>query len=83
MFSSQSVQELEEGNARRSHELHGAPVVQIGTINGSRGIRQSQHRGGLLTPSNLLATYHDQHGGQINDLLRGPQVAATFSNWHS
>jgi hypothetical protein len=31
----------------------------------------------------LLATYHDQHGGQINDLLRGPQVAATFSNWHS
>jgi hypothetical protein len=32
---------------------------------------------------NLLATYHDQHGGQINDLLRGPQVAAKFSNWHS
>jgi hypothetical protein len=31
----------------------------------------------------LLATYHDQHGGQINDLLRGPQVAATFDNWHS
>jgi hypothetical protein len=31
----------------------------------------------------LLATYHGQHGGQINDLLRGPQVAATFSNWHS
>jgi hypothetical protein len=31
----------------------------------------------------LLATYHDQHGEQINDLLRGPQVAATFSNWHS
>jgi hypothetical protein len=31
----------------------------------------------------LLATYHHQHGGQINDLLRGPQVAATFSNWHS
>jgi hypothetical protein len=31
----------------------------------------------------LLATYRDQHGGQINDLLRGPQVAATFSNWHS
>ena len=31
----------------------------------------------------LLATYHDQHGGQMNDLLRGPQVAATFSNWHS
>jgi hypothetical protein len=31
----------------------------------------------------LLATYHDQHRGQINDLLRGPQVAATFSNWHS
>jgi hypothetical protein len=31
----------------------------------------------------LLATYHDQHGGQINDLLRSSQVAATFSNWHS
>jgi hypothetical protein len=31
----------------------------------------------------LLATYHRQNGGQINDLLRGPQVAATFSNWHS
>jgi hypothetical protein len=32
---------------------------------------------------NLLATYHHQHGGQINDLLRGPQADATFSNWHS
>jgi hypothetical protein len=31
----------------------------------------------------LLASYHDQHGGQINDLLRGPQVAAKFDNWHS
>ena len=31
----------------------------------------------------LLATYHDQHGGQMNELLRGPQVAAAFSNWHS
>jgi hypothetical protein len=31
----------------------------------------------------LLATYYDQHGGQINDLLRGPQVAAMFSNWDS
>ena len=31
----------------------------------------------------LLATYHDQHGGQINDLLRSSQVAASFSNWHS
>ena len=31
----------------------------------------------------LLATYHDQHGGQMNDLLQEPQVAATFSNWHS
>jgi hypothetical protein len=30
-----------------------------------------------------LAAYHEQHGGQVNDLLRGPQVAATFSNWHS
>ena len=31
----------------------------------------------------LLATYHGQHGGQMNDLLRGDQVGATFSNWHS
>jgi hypothetical protein len=31
----------------------------------------------------LLATYHAQHSGQMNDLLRGPEVAATFSNWHS
>jgi hypothetical protein len=30
-----------------------------------------------------LAAYHDQHGGQVNDLLRGPQVAPDFSNWHS
>jgi hypothetical protein len=27
----------------------------------------------------LLAACHGQHGGQINELLRGPQVAATFS----
>jgi hypothetical protein len=31
----------------------------------------------------LLAAYHHQHGGQVNDLLRAPQVAAKFSNWHS
>jgi hypothetical protein len=31
----------------------------------------------------LLAIYHDQHGGQMNDLLRSSQVAAAFSNWHS
>jgi len=31
----------------------------------------------------LLATYHDQHGGQMNDLLRSSQVTAAFSNWHS
>jgi hypothetical protein len=27
----------------------------------------------------LLTAYHDQHGGQINEPLRGPPVAATFS----
>jgi hypothetical protein len=27
----------------------------------------------------LLAACHDQHGGQINELVRGPPVAATFS----
>jgi len=31
----------------------------------------------------LLAAYQDQHGGRVDDLLRGPQVAADFSNWHS
>ena len=31
----------------------------------------------------LLATYHHQRGGQVNDLLRRSEVAATFSNWHS
>jgi hypothetical protein len=30
-----------------------------------------------------LVAYHDQHGGRVDDLLRGPQVAADFSNWHS
>ena len=30
-----------------------------------------------------LAASHEQNGGQVNDLLRGPQVAAKFSNWHS
>jgi hypothetical protein len=30
-----------------------------------------------------LAAYHDQHGGRVNDLLRGPQIAADFRNWHS
>jgi hypothetical protein len=31
----------------------------------------------------LLAAHHKQYRGQVNDLLRNPQVAATFSNWHS
>ena len=30
-----------------------------------------------------LAAYHQQHGGRINDLLRSPEVAAEFANWHS
>jgi hypothetical protein len=30
-----------------------------------------------------LTAYHGQHGGRVDDLLRGPQVAAKFSNWHS
>jgi hypothetical protein len=31
----------------------------------------------------ILAAYHQHHGGQINHLLRTPEVAAAFSNWHS
>jgi hypothetical protein len=30
-----------------------------------------------------LATYYQQHGGQLSELLRGPEVAAYFDNWHS
>ena len=30
-----------------------------------------------------LAAYHQQHAGQMNELLRGPEVAAQFANWHS
>jgi hypothetical protein len=30
-----------------------------------------------------LATYYEQHGGQLSELLRGPEVAAYFDNWHS
>ena len=30
-----------------------------------------------------LATYHQQHAGQMNEMLRGPEVAAQFANWHS
>jgi len=26
---------------------------------------------------------HYQHGGQISELLRSPEVAAQFSTWHS
>jgi hypothetical protein len=30
-----------------------------------------------------LATYYQQHGGQFTELLRGPEIAAHFDNWHS
>jgi hypothetical protein len=30
-----------------------------------------------------LATYYEQHGGQLSELLRGPEIAAYFDNWHS
>jgi hypothetical protein len=30
-----------------------------------------------------LAAYYQQHGGQLSELLRGPEVAAYFDNWHS
>jgi hypothetical protein len=30
-----------------------------------------------------LAAYHHQHAGRMNELLRGPEVAAEFANWHS
>ena len=30
-----------------------------------------------------LATYYQQHGGQLSELMRSPEVAADFDNWHS
>jgi hypothetical protein len=30
-----------------------------------------------------LATYYRQHGGQLGELLRDPEIAADFDNWHS
>jgi hypothetical protein len=31
----------------------------------------------------LLAGYYERTQGRIGDLLRQPEVAAEFSNWHS
>jgi hypothetical protein len=33
----------------------------------------------LLT---LLAAYHQRGGGQISDVMKHPDLAADFSNWH-
>ncbi len=30
-----------------------------------------------------LASHYQQHGGQISELLRSPEIAAQFSTWHS
>jgi hypothetical protein len=30
-----------------------------------------------------LAAYYQQHGGLLNELLRDPEIAAEFDNWHS
>ena len=30
-----------------------------------------------------LAAYYQQRGGQLSELMRGPEVAAEFDNWHS
>jgi hypothetical protein len=30
-----------------------------------------------------LAAYYQQHGGQLSELMRSPEVAADFDNWHS
>jgi hypothetical protein len=30
-----------------------------------------------------LAGCYQQHGGRINQLLRSPEIAAEFDNWHS
>jgi hypothetical protein len=29
-----------------------------------------------------LASYYQQHGGRISQLLRSPEIAAEFGNWH-
>ena len=30
-----------------------------------------------------LAAYYQQHGGQLSELMRSPEIAAYFDNWHS
>jgi hypothetical protein len=30
-----------------------------------------------------LASYYQQHGGRISELLRSPRIAAEFDTWHS
>jgi hypothetical protein len=30
----------------------------------------------------LLAAYHQRAGGQLNDMMKHPEVVADFSNWH-
>ena len=30
-----------------------------------------------------LAAHYQQHGGQLSELMRDPEVAAEFDNWHS
>ena len=30
-----------------------------------------------------LASYYQQHGGRISQLLRSPEIAAEFDNWPS
>lgn len=31
----------------------------------------------------LLAAYYEQRGGRLDPVLKGPEVRAEFSNWHS
>jgi hypothetical protein len=31
----------------------------------------------------VLAGYHERHGGRISAIMKHPDVAAEFSNWHS
>jgi hypothetical protein len=63
-------QELEREKAGR----HGT-----GSPSGPARSAPGPRRGASAT---VLACYHQQHSGRISELLRSPEIAATFDNWH-
>jgi hypothetical protein len=37
----------------------------------------------LYWSATLLGDYHQRAGGQLSDMMKHPDLAADFSNWHS